>query len=223
MMVEPCCREVRELLPELALGLASGDDRARTLAHVERCAECRAVLERTAATVDELLLLAPEHEAPAGFDARVLDAMQPGRPRSRRLVAPVAAAAAVLIGLVGVLATRWVDAGDRELAAQYRSTLQVADGSYLQAARLTSDTGVEAGHVFAYQGRPSWVFMTVEGAPSGAYPVTMATRDGRVHQLGNCWVRHGRASWGTSVDVPIRSIDHIEMSWRGVRFTAQLG
>ena len=168
-------------------------------------------------------LLAPEREPPAGFDARVLSAMQP--PRSRRRVATVllAAAAAVLVALAAVSLTRWAGSDDRDLAAQYRSTLAVADGSYLRAADLATPTGVEAGHVFAYQGSPSWIFMTVEGAPSGDYRVTLVTDDGRVHDLGVCWVHEGTGSWGTAVDVPIHAVDHLEMRWAGTTLTAHLG
>jgi hypothetical protein len=219
-MADRWCDEVRELIPELALGVAPGDERARALAHVDRCPACRALLERSAATADELLLLAPEHEPPAGFDARVLAAM---RPRRRGRVAVVLAVAAALVIAAGtLLATRWVYADDAEVAAQYRHTLDVADGSYLRSGVLATSTGVEAGHVFAYEGRPSWIFMTVEGAPSGAYAVTLVTDDGGVHDLGWCRVRNGTGAWGTAVDVPIDSIDHLEMSWAGTTLTARL-
>ena len=220
-MADQRCRDVQALIPELALGLASGDERARTLAHVDRCADCRAVLGRTADTVDELLLLAPEHEPPAGFDGRVLAAMRPGTAR-RRVTWLAAAAAVVLVALGAATVTRWVDSDERQLAAQYRETLEVADGSYLRASALANETGDEAGHVFAYEGRPSWVFMTVDGAPSGDYDVTLVTDDGRVHPIGTCWVREGRASWGTAVDVPVSAIDHVVMAREGTRFTAAL-
>src|ERR1044072_6357916 len=92
------CAEVRELIPELAMGVASGDDRARALKHLAGCAACRRELEDVTATVDELLLLAPEHEPPLGFDARVLSAMRPAAARRRpRILLAVAAAAAVAV------------------------------------------------------------------------------------------------------------------------------
>jgi hypothetical protein len=214
------CDEVRQLVPELALGVAPGDERARALAHIETCPRCRAQLERAAATADELLLLAPEHEPPTGFDTGILHAMQ--APRRRRRTTAVLAAAAVLVAALGTAAfTWWAGSGDREVAAQYRHTLDVGDGSSLRAAYLKTDTGVEAGHVFAYQGEPSWIFMTVSGAPSGYYGVTLVTADGRVHDLGWCTVRHGTASWGVSVDVPIRTVDHVEMRKGGTILTAQ--
>ena len=53
--------------------------------------------------------------------------------------------------------------------------------------------------------------MTVEGAPSGDYAVTLVTDDGTVHDLGWCEVRDGTGAWGTTAPVPVHAIDHIEM------------
>jgi hypothetical protein len=214
------CVEMRDLIPEVAMGVAPGDQRARALAHVAVCAECRALLARATDAVDELMLLAPEAEPPIGFDARVLEALQPRQGRRRIRIAVAAAAALVLMAAGGVLVTRWVDRGDRELASQYRSTLGVAHGSYLRAAPLTSTAGHEAGVVFAYQGRPSWVFMTVSGAEAGDYRVVAWTRDGRAHRIGTCWVGDARSSWGAEVDVPISAVDRIEMRGHGTTYTA---
>jgi hypothetical protein len=206
------CAEVRELLPELAMGVAAGDERAAALAHVATCADCRARLEETAHLVDELLLLAPEREPPPGFEGRALAAMESRTPpRRRRATWLAAAAAVVLVALAATTVTRWADSEDRRVAEQYRQTLEVADGSYLRAADLVTDSGSTAGHVFLYQGKPSWLFRTGEGAPSGTYDVTLVTDDGRVRDIGDCWVRDGRGSWGTTVEVPIGSVDRVEM------------
>jgi hypothetical protein len=107
--------------------------------------------------------------------------------------------------------TRWAGTDDRQLADQYRETLEVADGSYLRAAHLVAASGEPAGHVFAYQGKPSWVFMTVDGVPTGNYDVTLVTDDGRQHDLGTCWVRDARGSWGTAIDVPVSTVERLEM------------
>jgi hypothetical protein len=218
------CGEVRDLIPELAMGVAPGDERAAALAHVARCLGCRRLLEETAATVDELMLLAPEREPPAGFEARFIEALDGNGPTRRKHVTALLAAAAVLVvagGAAGL--TRWADADDRKLAAQYRETLAVADGSYLRAADLMGENGLEAGHVFAYQGQPSWVFVSVENAPSGDHQVRLVTEDGRVHTLGRCRVRDGRGSWGTAVDVPIHAVDRVELVRGGRTLAAAFG
>lgn len=66
------CRELEDVLVELALGQVAGEPRARALAHVERCARCAAELGSLAVVADELLELVPPAEPPAGFESRVL-------------------------------------------------------------------------------------------------------------------------------------------------------
>jgi hypothetical protein len=217
MPESPRCREIRELLPEVAMGVASGDVRAKALAHLAGCADCRRELEEIAATVDELLLLAPEHEPPTGFDVRVLDALDDGTPSRHRLrTSFLLAAAFVLVAAMaaGFAWSRGED--DRTVAAHYRDTLAVANGSYLSAAHVTVD-GTTYGNAFAYQGDPSWLFVTVEAAGgSGSYPVRLVTTDGRSLDVGTCSLRNGSGSWGSTVDVPIRSIDRIELLRNGL-------
>jgi len=216
------CAEVRELIPELAMGVAPGDERAAALTHIATCEACRQLLEETAATVDELLLLAPEHEPPPGFDAKVIAAVSPERPHrwsAAKLV--LAAAAAIIVAASGAaVLTHRAGADDRQLAAQYRETLKVAEGDYLRAAALDGADGESAGHVFAYQGNPSWVFVTVDGAASGVHRVRYVTEDGRSHPLGVCMVRDGHGSWGTAIDVPVYAVDSVELVHRGSTLAA---
>jgi hypothetical protein len=220
-MPEPVdqCAQVREILPELAMAVASGEARALALAHLVTCADCRTQLEETTELVDERLLLAPEQEPPAGFEGRVLTAIQRTIPRRQRRASWLAAALVVAVAAVGL--TRWADSDDRHLAAEYRHALQVAGGTHLSAAHLTDDRGTGVGEVFAYAGHPSWVFMTVDDAPSRDYAVTLVTRDGRTMAIGECSVRDGWGSWGTTVDAGSDAIDRIEMRAEdGTTFTA---
>jgi hypothetical protein len=204
------CREVRDLIPELAMGVASGDARAPALAHLAHCTDCRRELEDAAGTVDALLLLAPEREPPTGFDARVLAALDKSPPRHRMRTGLLVAAAVVLVATLAAGLTWSRGADDREVAGQYREVLSIADGSYLRAADLQID-GTSSGNVLAYDGRPSWLFVTVEDAPPGNYHVRLVGTDGRTGWIGTCTVQDGTGSWGTTVDVPIRSIDRVEM------------
>lgn len=66
------CAELREVAPEVALGLLTGEERAAALAHLERCEACRAEVASLAGTADEVLLAAPEAQPPPGFADRVL-------------------------------------------------------------------------------------------------------------------------------------------------------
>jgi hypothetical protein len=196
------------------MGSASGEVRARALGHLAGCHACRLELEQAAATIDELALLAPEHEPRPGFDTRVLAAIRP-RPSRHRIRNALVAAAVVVLVAAGAVGLAWrQNADDRQVAAQYRDTLEVANGSYFLATELVAD-GSQVGTVFAYQGSPSWLFMTVESGPSGEYQVRAITDDGRTLDLGTCWVRDGAGSWGTTVDTPIRDIAAVELISEG--------
>jgi predicted anti-sigma-YlaC factor YlaD len=56
------CEEIRDLAPEIALGIADGEERADALRHLSTCAECRRVVEQLSGVADELLTLAPVQE-----------------------------------------------------------------------------------------------------------------------------------------------------------------
>jgi hypothetical protein len=73
-----------QLIPELAIGVAAGDERARLLGHLARCVPCRGVLESASAAADALLLVAPEREPPPGFETRVLAGLAGATPREAR-------------------------------------------------------------------------------------------------------------------------------------------
>lgn len=207
------CDEVRDLLPELAAGVASGDDRARALAHLAGCAACRRDLDELTGVLDGLVMLAPEHEPSAGFESAVLAAMEPvagGGRRFGRLLTAVAAsllAAALAGGLVW-----WQTADDRRAGEQYRRTLAEADGRYFEAASIATAPGRDVGTVFAYEGRPSWVFVTLDEAPAdGSYRVEVVTRDGRAVDIGWCDVVDGRGSWGRTVDIAVGDMRAVRM------------
>ena len=80
------CEETRELAADIALGIADGEERARALDHMADCPECRTRMERLSSVADELVLLAPGTEPPAGFEARAAENMRdaPPRPAWRR-------------------------------------------------------------------------------------------------------------------------------------------
>ncbi|TMK50573.1 MAG: hypothetical protein E6G59_09935, partial [Actinobacteria bacterium] len=89
------CKETKELLPELALGILGGEERGRALDHLTSCADCSSELAALSRAADGLLTLAPQHEPPAGFEDRVLARLRRERPqhRARRFMTFTAAAA----------------------------------------------------------------------------------------------------------------------------------
>jgi Putative zinc-finger len=212
------CEEIRDLAPEIALGVADGEERAEALRHLSACAECRRVVEQLSQVADELLVLAPEHEPPAGFETRVVDAIVPERParrsRARRFrprwlgsrVAPALATAAVTAAaLIAVYAD------DRRTAERYRETLAQADGQYFQAEPLRDETGARGGVAFGYAGSPSWVFVTVDPAErDGVTRAELVTRDGREIPLRSLELdREG--SWGGAIPVNLYEVDSIRL------------
>jgi len=205
------CVEARELFPELAVGVAAGDERARALGHLSGCRECRLELAETAEVVDELLLLVPEQEPPAGFESSVLARLTATAPHRRPRVRLLWAASIVVAAVLTAGAIWWGTADDRELASNYRHTLAVAHGHDLSAAPLLFAGGAEAGTVFAYQGSPSWIYVTFRpAAPQGSYDVRLLTRDGRRLALRPFTARPGGTAWGSTIQVPIRQIQKIE-------------
>ena len=51
--------------------------------------------------------------------------------------------------------------------------------------------------------------------------VRLISESGEVWRVGSCWVRNGYQSWGKAVDVPMSTVDRVEMrSATDVTFTA---
>ena len=107
------CAEVRELAPELALGILgwcrTGRGRCCTSTGAPRCQAY--VVELTEAA-DALPQLVPEVEPPAGFEARVLRRLGDDRRRSRRRWVASIAAVAAAVAIVSITIVRVVEAGD---------------------------------------------------------------------------------------------------------------
>jgi hypothetical protein len=202
------CERLREVGPELALGIADGEDRAAALDHLAECGDCRARVERLSAVADELLLLAPAVDPPAGFEQRVVDA-QPAKPRRpsllRRFAIPAvaAAAAAAIAGFVV-----WNSlSDDRQLADSYRATLAVANGEYFDAAPLEAPGGAKVGYVYGYQGRASWVLAIVyDGVKDGRYRLDVVSTKGEREVVQDVVVRHGDGSEGGVTRMPYESL-----------------
>lgn len=211
------CEETRALLPELALGIADGEDRSRVLEHTATCAECRRELESLSAVADELLELAPAQEPPAGFEVSVLGALPAGR-RPRRSFRRPLAFAAVAVATAAVTAALMLQGfeGDRNLADHYRSVLAEAHGSYFAATRLRDAAGAEGGTVFLYEGAPSWLVITVrQPYVRSVVRAEIETRDGR--RLPLSWFGLDEGTWGGAVPVDLDAISHVRLFGRDGR------
>jgi hypothetical protein len=213
-MARLSCAEIRELLPELALGIADGKDRALVLEHTGGCEECRRELEELSMIANDLVALAPPREPPGGFEGRVLERLRLGRaarrPRRRafrRLGLAAAVAAAVAVTAV-VMTLSY--SSDRRLASQYRAALHGAHGQYFQSARLRAADGRLVGNVFGYQGSPSWLFYVLDGRYNrGLYREQIVTRAGKSVTLPR--FRLVAASWGIVTPIPLRDIARVRL------------
>ena len=208
------CAETRGVLPELALGIADGEQRALALEHVAGCAHCRRELEELASVTDELVALAPRREPPAGFEDRVLKRLKvrraPKRPARRRLRYLSFAAAVLAAAAVTAVVLNRSYSADRQLASQYRAALQGANGKYFQSARLRTADGKQAGIVFGYQGSPSWLFYVLSGQyADGWYREQIVSRSGRVIDLPR--FKLVDASWGIATPIPLRDVARVRL------------
>ena len=209
------CEETRQLVAELALGIADGEERARALRHLAACPDCRRELAELSEIADELLLLAPEHEPPVGFESRVLARLQPASPptasrrrRGRRplaVLAPAAVAAALAVTI-----TLGATGDDRRLADHYRATLAAAHGSYFEAAPLRAPADRPAGLVYAYRGTPSWIFVAVDRPyRSSTYTVELAMTSGQRVPLPSLQLDRRTGSAGQAIPVDLHRVSAV--------------
>lgn len=205
------CDEIQLLASEVALGIASGDERALVLAHAKSCSDCRRAMEEFSATADALLLLGPRHEPSSGFESTVLSKMQSARTKGSR-IRPKLVAAALASALVTGGVALWITSDDREVATHYRDALAVADGKYFGVVPLRTINGERSGHVFAYEGDPTWVFLIfAEPLEPGRYKVELETAAGRIELLGTFTPTTGDVTWGTDLPVGLREVRAVRM------------
>jgi hypothetical protein len=222
------CEHVRELAPDVALGLLTGEERAEALDHLEGCEACRAEVASLAVTADEVLLASPEADPPPGFTDRVLARLAaeraagdglpavsgaprvaeagPERPRAsrpRRRLRVVALAAAVALVIAGLVAVGRDGGGA---------------GDDVAVAVMRTGGGHLVGEVTAAGSDPTVVTLDVPGwdevlerwgdAPAGDYWLVAEQEDG---------TRTMRAlatdveNWSMRVDAPVDDIATVSM------------
>jgi hypothetical protein len=231
------CELALPLLAELATGAATGYDRARALLHVSHCPNCRRELAQLSKIADELLLLAPAHEPPAGFESRVMASIAEGAPPPRppatrrrpawlrrphristRIV--VSTLAVAIGGVLGAGAVWQATSSDRHFATEQREVMEIAKGRYFTAFPITDGSGVRTGTAFLYQGDPSWVLIDVQNVPDGDYNMVIVDRDGISHPSGTCTMRRGWGTYGYRLWEPVSEVSVIQLNGP-IRLTAR--
>jgi len=225
----PECGRYADELAELALGIATGRERAEALAHVERCSSCHAEMEQLSLAADSMLEAVPGVEPPLGFEVRLAERLGAGRDArqltSRQLLSrqltgrqgtgrqgrtrwfALASACLTAVVLLGAGAgIGWLVRGGQPPAVA-RSAFGTGPGG--RASTRSLDAGGRAlGYVTVYWGAtsgrtsssPSWLFMSLDvGSWSGEAPCEVNLADGAKVLLGTFWLDHGYGAWGVTL------------------------
>jgi hypothetical protein len=209
------CAEISPALPELALGVLTGRERALALAHVESCSRCADELEQLARAADAVVRVAPELEPPVGFEVRLFsrmgvteDVVVPIRPRRRIPTWALASAAAVVALAIGL--------GVGHGLSSSPAPPTVAVGHPTQGAIVTTaalrENGRAVGRVSTSGGTHPWMFMTLDDASvQGRVTCRVVTDDGVTHIVGTFTAQRGYGAWGAPLPVPPRQVQRAEV------------
>ena len=207
------CAEFADAAAELALGVLTGRERARALAHLDWCEACRENVRQMTVTGEELVGLLPAIEPPAGFETRVMERLglatsapaparhlsparrfgqklagwmgSAGAGRPRRLLATAAVAVAVIVAGLG----GW--------------GLHAATSSPLSSATLLTASHQTAGKIYFYDSGSRWLYMSVNIGPgsgvagNGTVVCQVEGPDGHVTTIGSFQLTGGYGYWGS--------------------------
>jgi anti-sigma-K factor RskA len=214
-MDDMTCERMRELAPELALGVLSGRERAQAQEHLDQCPACREEVSAFAEVGDRLLAIVPSVEPPVGFEDRVLARLDlagdrgarssrvsrssratrgplgsrpTARDRRRWLPIAVAAVAALVFGVGG-----WA-IGNMNRPTQVASA-PVDDN--IRSAVLWAGNHQEVGQVVTYQGTQPWLYLTVDtGKTTTTVSCELQRADGTNLLMGRFTLVDGKGAWG---------------------------
>jgi anti-sigma-K factor RskA len=216
-MDEMSCTEFADVAAELALGVLTGRERARAVAHLGHCDTCREDVRQLTVTGEELVGLLPAVEPPAGFESRVMDRLGLSAP------APAPARPARRLGRIlsgprstGPRLTGWAGTPRRALAAAAVAVAVILAGvggwglhgassspaaSPLASAPLLTASHQSAGQVFYYDTGSRWVYMSVDlpGSANGTVRCQVQGPDGQYVTVGSFQLTNGYGYWGSPV------------------------
>jgi anti-sigma-K factor RskA len=211
------CAEFADVAAELALGVLTGRERARALAHLDWCDTCRENVRQLTVTGEELVGLLPALEPPAGFETRVMERLglatpapaparhlslarrvgrklagwmgSAGAGRPRRLLAAAAVAVAVIVAGLG----GW--------------NLHSATSTPLSSAALLTASHQTVGKIYFYDSGSQWLYMSVNIGPgsgaagNGTVVCQVEGPDGHVTTIGSFQLTGGYGYWGSPAPV----------------------
>jgi hypothetical protein len=190
------CAEVRELAPELALGILGGAERAEVVLHVNGCARCQAYVSELTEAADAIPQLVPEHEPPAGFEQRVMHRLDEGRRRSRRRWVASTAAAAAVAAIFSITIVRVVESDDTSNVASGPTATSISRQPAKPVAVAMEGGAPETAAGWAYVANLHGVAISVNsGAVSGDYRIQVTPRTGTETTIGTMTIDATRGSW----------------------------
>jgi hypothetical protein len=194
------CPQLRDVAPELALGVLGGAERAEAIAHVNGCARCQALVNELAEVADALPLLAPEIEPPVGFEQRVLSSDRARRRRSVRRLVSVVAVATAAAAILSITIVRVVESGSDTGGTTASAASTPAKPT---AVKMVSPSALPAG--WAYVTNKHSVAIAVDyGVQSGRYRIAVQPRAGATVTIGTMAVENDHGSWTGTSQVALR-------------------
>jgi len=198
------CAQLREVAPELALGVLGGAERAEALEHLASCSRCQVHVAELTEAADVLPLLAEEREPPPGFEARVVASLTVERRRGRRRWYASIAAAVAAATIVSITLVRVIDARSEADPAR------AAPARLAQAEMVSEADGSPAGWVYVAGGRNVALAVSYGVAP-GTYDIQVRPRRADPVVIGDVDVVAYRGSWSGTSSVAIAPGDTVSL------------
>ena len=216
------CAEFADVAAELALGVLTGRERARALAHLDWCDACRENVRQLTVTGEELVGLLPAIEPPAGFETRVMGrlGLATPAPAPARQLSP---ARRFGRNLAGWVAGGWMGGAGpgrpRRLLASAAAAVAVIvaalggwglraatsspPASPLSSAALLTASHQTAGTIYFYNSGSRWLYMSVNIGPgsgatgNGTVLCQVEGPDGHITTIGSFRLTGGYGYWGS--------------------------
>ena len=216
------CAEFADVAAELALGVLTGRERARALAHLDWCDTCRENVRQLTVTGEELVGLLPAIEPPAGFETRVMERLGLATPAPAP-VRQLSPARRFGRNLTGWVAGGWMGGAGpgrprRLLAAAAAAVAVIVAGLGgwglraatssppafpLSSAALLTASHQTAGKIYFYDSGSRWLHMSVNIGPgsgaagNGTVLCQVEGADGHITTIGSFRLTGGYGYWGS--------------------------
>ena len=203
------CRSVHDLLPEFALGLLGGDDRAAVVEHLGGCAACRDDVAALVVASDEVVAALADADPPAGFEGRVFARLDGAATRSTPALADRRRGRLVLLGIAAALL---LVVGAAVVASVLADRAEAPRPTAARTAPMRTPQGRTVGQA-SVTGRPAAVLLVAPNwadGSSGTYRLRVVLRSGSVRDRGPVVLDEGYAGYGVP-GVAAADVRRIEM------------